>query len=221
MTDDHTLARSTRPPLARWLWRLTVLAIVMLGMAVIWWEHTAILRNVAAAWVVSDTPSHADAIVVLGGDLDVRPFAAAALYKQGFADKVLVSNVRLTRAEALGFIPSHTELNREVLLHLGVPASAIETFGESLESTHAEAEAARDWALATHAKRVIIPTELFAARRTRWIFNTTFGAAGLDPIVVALPSGAYKLANWWRYRAGVVDFNNEILKYLYYRIYFG
>jgi uncharacterized SAM-binding protein YcdF (DUF218 family) len=155
--------------------------------------------------------------VVLGGSIDVRPFAAAALYKRGFAIKILVANVQMGRAERLGLVTSHTQLNRDVLLKLGVPEAAVDTFGENVSSTHEEAQALREWALASQAKRVIVPTELFAARRTRWIFDRELGPIGVDVIVHAFRPADYTLANWWRHRYGLIDFNNEVLKYLYYR----
>jgi uncharacterized SAM-binding protein YcdF (DUF218 family) len=190
----------------------------VLAIGIAWLERAPILQHVATWWVASDELAHADAIVVLGGDLDVRPFAAAGLYRRGFADKILVSNVQMGRAERLGLIPSHTELNREVLLKLGVPATAIITFGEGIKSTQEEAEALRDWAAESQAKSIIVPTEIFAARRTRWIFDRELAPIGVQVIVHAFPPPGYRLADWWRHRNGLVDFNNEVLKYLYYRV---
>jgi uncharacterized SAM-binding protein YcdF (DUF218 family) len=199
--------------------RLVVgLAVVALAFAIAWLVHAPMLRQVGGWWSVSDELAHADAIVVLGGSLEVRPFAAAALYKRGFADKVLVSNVQIGRAERLGFIPSHTELNRDVLLKSGVPESAIVTFGENNSSTFEEAEAVRAWAAQSQAKSIIVPTELFAARRTRWIFNRELKPAGVAVIIRAFPPPDYGTGDWWRNRHGLVDFNNEVLKYLYYRL---
>jgi hypothetical protein len=37
-------------------------------------------KELRGAWVVSDSIAPADAIVVLGGGLETRPFAAADLY---------------------------------------------------------------------------------------------------------------------------------------------
>lgn len=221
MTTEQLEAQSeVRPPGRRKAllsgWRI-VLAVAVLGLALAWIEHAAILRQLAGWWTVSDDLTHADAVVVLGGDLEVRPFAAAALYKRGFADKVLVSNVGMGRAERLGLIPSHTELNREVLRKLGVPDSAIATIGSDNSSTFDEAEAVRAWGLQSGAKTIIVPTEIFAARRTRWIFRRVLDAGGIAVIVRAFPAPDYGLADWWRNRHGLVDFNNEILKYLYYR----
>jgi uncharacterized SAM-binding protein YcdF (DUF218 family) len=217
-TQTHT--QFVRPPRTRWRRAVIGLAVVVLAIGLAWQEREPILQHVGAWWVVSDELTHADAVVVLGGDLDVRPFAAAALYKRGFASKILVANVRMGRAERLGLIPSHTELNRDILLKLGVPATAIATFGEDVSSTQEEAQALRDWALAAQAKSIIVPTELFAARRTRWIFDRALDPVGVDVVVHAYPPEGYSLANWWRHRYGLIDFNNEVLKYLYYRIQF-
>lgn len=212
---------STQPvrPRRRRLWhaRLSVGIAIAVLIVTIWLAHAPLLTRIAEWWVVSDDLAHADAIVVLGGDLEVRPFAAAVLYKHGFADKVLLSNVQMGRAERLGLIPSHTELNRQVLEKLGVPDTAIVAIGNNNSSTFEEAEAVRAWALQSGAKRVIVPTELFAARRTRWIFDRELDRSGIAVIVRALPPPDYQLADWWRNRHGLVDFNNEVLKYVYYR----
>jgi uncharacterized SAM-binding protein YcdF (DUF218 family) len=209
--QDHT-----RPLRKRGRRTMIGLAIVVAAAGVAWLEHEPILRHIAGWWAVSDELAHADAIVVLGGDIDVRPFAAAALYKQGYAAKILVSNIQSGKAERLGLVPSNTELNRDVLRKLGVPETAIVIIGENNSSTQQEAAAVRQWALQSQAKRIIVPTELFAARRTRWIFDRELGPVGVEVFVHAFPSG-YTLADWWRHRHGLVDFNNEVLKYLYYR----
>src|SRR5713226_3202648 len=79
-----------------------------------WMAGDSVLRGVAACWIVSDEIKPADAIVVLGGAPDVRPSAAAALYKEGFASKVLVANTLHTTGK-LGNVSVDSELNRDVL----------------------------------------------------------------------------------------------------------
>jgi uncharacterized SAM-binding protein YcdF (DUF218 family) len=207
----------TQPLRRRWRRTMIGLAIAVLAVGIAWLEHEAILRHIAGWWAVSDELAHADAIVVLGGNIDVRPFAAAELYKQGYAAKILVSNIQFGKAERLGLVPSNTELNRDVLRKLGVPETAVVIIGENNSSTQQEAAAVREWALQSHAKRIIVPTEQFAARRTRWIFDRELGPVGVEVLVRAFPSPGYTLADWWRNRYGLIDFNNEVLKYLYYR----
>jgi hypothetical protein len=99
------------------------LAVVVVAAGCVWAAHTLVLRGVAKLWVVSDHLDHADAILVLGGGLDVRPFAAADLYKRGLSSHILVANAYLGqgRRDVLNLLPSPADLNREVLLKHGVP----------------------------------------------------------------------------------------------------
>jgi uncharacterized SAM-binding protein YcdF (DUF218 family) len=191
-------------------------AMLALG-AVGWGDHRPLLRSVADVWVVSDQIAPADAVAVFGGGLDDRPFAAAAYYRQGLVTRVLISNVRKGPAENLGAVPSQVEVTREILRKLGVPNSAIETFGSDLLNTHQEALALRVWAERTGARSIIVPTEIFPARRTRWMLTRVFGNDGVIR-VPALDPPVYRRDDWWQHEEGIVNFQNEILKYLYYRI---
>jgi uncharacterized SAM-binding protein YcdF (DUF218 family) len=167
---------------------------------------------------VSDAIAPADAIAVLGGGLETRPFAAAELYKKGMAPLILVSDAKPSPAEKLGIVASHVEGNRGVLLKLGVPGQAISGFGVEVASTYEEARALSDWAARSGAHRVIVPTELFASRRVRWILNKQLGQVGAEVEIQALPPLEYGIDDWWKDERGVISFQNEIIKYLYYRV---
>src|SRR5215472_7005515 len=148
-----------------------VLATVVAGG---WFLREPVLLGATDLWIVSDPVSRADAIVVLWGGLATRPFVAAELWRRGLADKVLISQAPEERAVSLGAMPSHSELNREILLKLGVPADVIETFGTANKNTREEAVALREWAERNTASAFIIPSEIFPARRVRWIFRREF-----------------------------------------------
>src|SRR5262249_51093652 len=115
-----------------------VLALACLGAGV-WLAREPLLRGVADLWIVSDVLTQADAVAVLGGQIEVRPFAAADLYHRGLVKKVLVSNNQESPAAVIGAVYGHTEANRRVLLKLGVPENAIEMFGRANKSTRDEA----------------------------------------------------------------------------------
>jgi uncharacterized SAM-binding protein YcdF (DUF218 family) len=176
-----------------------------------------LLRGAADLWIVSDEPAPADAIAVLGGGLEYRPFAAADYYRRGFAPKILISNIGATPAEQLGVLQSHVRANSEVLQKLGVPATAIEPFGDHLSDTFAEATALHEWVVRNGAHRIIVPTDIFATRRLRWTLHHVFGndAAILVP---AVNPPDYLRDNWWKNERGVIGFQNEVVKYLYYRL---
>jgi uncharacterized SAM-binding protein YcdF (DUF218 family) len=185
----------------------------------VWIEREALLRSAADLWIVSDSITPADAVVVLGGGVDVRPFVAADLYAKGLVKKILISEVDDERSVGIGAQPGHTELNRRVLLRLDVPESAIETFGHANKNTEEEAVALKSWAKRNKPSVLIIPTEIFSARRVRWMFRNEFGGTAVRIEVPSFdPPKGYSRAGWWKTADGVVAFQNEVLKYLYYRL---
>lgn len=206
-----------RPPARRRIW-LIVLAITILAMVACWVDRSPILRESAALWIVSDPLEPADAIAVLGGGVDQRPFVAADLYKKGLANKVLVANVKLHPIEILGITPPHMELNRLVLLKLGVPENAIVGFGNGVSSTFDEARALAIWVKDNGAHSIIVPTEFFSTRRQRWILNHELAPVGAHVILDAQKPLEYGTDDWWQHEEGIIEFQNEVIKYLYYRL---
>jgi uncharacterized SAM-binding protein YcdF (DUF218 family) len=182
-----------------------------------WLKAETLLRGAADLWIVSDEPGPADAVAVLGGGLEYRPFAAADYYRRGLAPKILVSNIGATPAERLGVLQSHVRANSEVLQKLGVPAAAIEPFGDRLSDTFAEVTALHEWAVRNGAHRIIVPTDIFAARRLRWTLHHVFGNDAVT-LVPAVNPPEYQRDNWWQNERGVIGFQNEVMKYLYYRL---
>jgi uncharacterized SAM-binding protein YcdF (DUF218 family) len=215
----------TSPPASRrvvWLRRAQrsiAAALIMAGLAgLIWVARAPLLQGAADLWIVSDALTPADIAVVLGGGLDTRPFAAAELYHNGLVKKVLVSQVTDGRAVTIGAEPGHTEINRQVLLKLGVPANAIEAFGNSNKNTKEEALALLEWTQRHASRAVIIPVGSFEARRVRWIFRHEFAGQPVRIEISAFDSPQYVRANWWTTERGIVEFQNEILKFVYYRL---
>jgi uncharacterized SAM-binding protein YcdF (DUF218 family) len=196
---------------------LALFAVVTaLGISA-WLGREPLLRWTADLWIVSDPLGPADAVAVFGGGLGDRPFAAAAFYREGLVKKVLVSNVHVGPAEKLGVTRSQTAATNEILVKLGVPASDIEAFGDDLGNTHQEVLALRAWAERNGARTIIVPTEIFSARRVRWMLRRAFG----DAVAISVPAldpGEYQEDDWWKHEAGLIAFQNEVLKYLYYRI---
>jgi uncharacterized SAM-binding protein YcdF (DUF218 family) len=216
MTNSTSVSSS----LSRRLPRKLRVAVFLLALAClcagIWIERDPLLQDMAELWITSDSVTHADAVVVLGGGLDVRPFAAAELYKRGLINKVLISQVADDPVVSIGVVPNHTEANRQVLQKLGVPADAIETFGTANVSTSEEAFALSAWAKRNNASSFIIPTEIFSARRVQFIFRRELPTKTIE--VMSLEPRLYTKDDWWKTDTGLIAFQNEIIKYLYYRL---
>jgi len=198
-----------------------IVAIILLLAAVVagvWFQRAPLLRGAANLWIVSDPWTQSDVVAVLGGDFEGRPLIAAEFYKKGLVPKVLVSQVAETPASEIGaIIPGHSELNRRVLLKLGVPDSAIEMFGQANRNTNDEAVALKDWADRHGVSRIVIPSEIFSARRVRWIFSRAFAGSSVRLTIASFEPRHYTRAEWWKTEAGMIAFQNEIMKYIYYR----
>jgi uncharacterized SAM-binding protein YcdF (DUF218 family) len=199
--------------------RLAVAMLLLIGLGVsLWLAREPLLPGAADLWIVSDNVTQADVVAVLGGGIDLRPFAAADLYRQGLVNRVLVSKNQKDRAAAIGAVEGHTEANQQVLLKLGVPERAIETFGQANESTTDEAVTLREWAERHGASSIIIPTEIFAAGRVRWIFDREFTGTGIRIHLLSLEPPEYTQREWWKTPGGLLAFQNEVIKYIYYRL---
>ena len=156
---------------------------------------------------------------MLGGGADVRPFVAADLYAKGLVHKVLVSQVEDTPSAKIGVVLNHDEFNLRILRKLGVPDSAIELFGNGSQNTWDEAVALRSWTKQHAISALIIPAEVFFARRVRWAFKREFSGSGIRIEVPSFdPPNGYSRVNWWKSEGGLITFQNEVLKYLYYRL---
>jgi uncharacterized SAM-binding protein YcdF (DUF218 family) len=211
-------ADSALPWLSRFC-RYTAVMFVLAGVASGGWlVHEPVLLGATNLWIVSDPVSRASAIVVLGGGLETRPSVAAELWRRGFADKILISRGVEKQAASMGAIPPDSELNREVLLKLGVPDAAIEKFGTASTNTRDEAIALKKWAERNAASVFIIPTEIFSARRVRWIFRREFSGTAVGIEVLSFEPPGYTRWNWWKTEKGLVAFRTELLKYSYYRL---
>jgi hypothetical protein len=201
-------------------WRRLLTIVLVLSFVGVgaWLEREVLLRSAADFWIVSDPVTQADAAIVLGGGLGVRPFVAADLYRQGIVRKIVVSQVAEERFVNMGIIPGHTEINRKILLQLGVPDTAIETFGIANKNTADEAASLKDWADRNASSVLIIPTEIFSARRVRWIFRHEFSEKSVRIEVSSFEPERYSRAEWWKTEDGMIAFQNEVLKYIYYRL---
>lgn len=108
--------------------------------------------------VIESPISQADAILVLGGESQARPVAAARLYREGVASKVFIIGT------------GDHETNRRALLSGGVSADRI-TIEKESKSTLENADLAKPLLEAAGVRRVLLVTSSFHARRALATFQ--------------------------------------------------
>ena len=218
-TLNPQLQPASIPVARRWPRRLLRLAAFCFLLSIFCLVfRTPLLTGAARWWVVDGPLSKADAIMVLGGGLPRRAIEAARLYQAGLAPKVLYSDVQTNQLAMLGMMKPETTLTLEVLIQQGVPESALECVGHRTSSTYQESLAVRDWLQRTGAKSVIIATDQFHTRRVRWVFRKVLKPGGAQFQVKTVVHPDFTTTNWWWKKDGVLAFQNELIKYLYYRI---
>lgn len=178
--------------------------------------HAPLLTGLAGVWIIDQPVAKADAVLVLGGGLQYRAFEAARLYRTRLCEKILIVKVGLEPAQELGVMEAENLLIRRVLLKNGVPESAIVEVGNHSRNTWEDIESAKVWALQHGIRSLIVPTDLFHTRRVNWICRRLFRNTGINPCVTAIEPIDYHRDSWWRHEAGLISFQNEVIKLCFY-----
>src|SRR5437667_6714216 len=98
----------------RWQRKCAFAALAtVLTIGVVYVFRTPILIGAANVWIVDEPVANADAVVILGGGLQYRPFEAIKLYEAGKCRKLLVVKVELQPSDEAGVTePDHVKVKR-------------------------------------------------------------------------------------------------------------
>jgi uncharacterized SAM-binding protein YcdF (DUF218 family) len=163
----------------------------------------------------------ADAIFVLAGTRIERALEAVDLYKERWAPRIVLSPGRpeaaewIVRSRGVRF-PSDSELTRDTLVELGVPASAIAASDGYVDNTAQEARLLRTMVVANHWHRIIVVTSKYHVRRAGFAFRRGLAGTSTTVIMHATRYDPSDPANWWRSRADVRFAGSEWVKLILY-----
>jgi uncharacterized SAM-binding protein YcdF (DUF218 family) len=168
----------------------------------------------------------ADAIFVFAGSLAERPLEAADLFHEGYAPRIVIT---LATSDQMTFqlrkrgvrIPTQFDLNREVLLQLGIPASALVTPTFVHDNTAEEARTLRELAIEHKWRLVILVSSKYHLRR----LTLAAGRALRGTDVKIVPRGSRYDASaperWWTRRRDIRWVASELPKLVAYAVGFG
>lgn len=187
------------------LWPMFVLAL--LGLAI------AGFLNLGR-WLVREDPlEKADAIAVLSGRMPDRALEAARIYRQGYAPEVWLTHA-VEPGETLQKLSvryvGEEEYDREILLHEGVPVSAVRVLDPPVVNTADEMKTIGAALHATPHYTVILVTSRVHTRRTRKLWNLLSSLDG-KAIVRGVADDSFDPAHWWRSTGDALDVVREVL----------
>ncbi|MGO9107807.1 MAG: YdcF family protein [Thermoguttaceae bacterium] len=204
-------------PRLRWWLIVAVGGILILVFAM---NHRTL--PLLARWLdVGGPPQKADAVVLLNGGLNARPFVAAALVHGGWAPKLLLNTVAAHPSQLSGAVPPFFDINLKVLEYGGVPRDRVVCLDSAAKTTFDEAKAVADY-LADHpTKRLMIVTEGPHSLRARWIFQRVLSDRPVEIMMFSGPTEEFDNENWWQSEAGFLYVVSEYFKLFFYCLRYG
>ena len=185
--SQHRGARKRR------FWIAAAILLILALAAVI------VFRGIGRWLVVQDELEHSDAIVVLSGGMPQRALEAARIYRQGLAPQVWITRPA-SPSESLAAMGISFEgeesYSRAILVHEGVPETAIRILAPVIVNTADEERATIAEMQATQASRVIMVTSPPHTRRVRTLWRK-LAPVGLTMIVRPAADG-FDADHWWR-----------------------
>lgn len=212
--SEPAVTGTTARPARRRVWTRRLI-VVLLAAALVYGFRGHILGALGEWLDVSEPPPTADYILVLGGDKQTRPFAAAILYRKGLAPQVLLPRVGLSADAEDELVPSEHAIAQRVLQRGGVPADAVILLSGDVHSTYDEGRALARFLEGRPGCSVTVLTSTYHTRRARWIFRRVVGSGHTLHFAGVRPDG-YDAGDWWQHEDGILAYGGEYCKFIYY-----
>lgn len=200
--------------------RRLLAAGTLLAALFVWYYSAQLLTAYAAAFQIDNASKGADAIVILGGNVETRPDHAAKLVREGYASTLLLTTLRPMTSKHQTILRHETELAQEILATYNLKAKVIPSLKSGATSTFDEAYDLVAYMEEHPMKHVILVTDAFHTSRAHYAFSKIFEVMGKEDIVIemaAAPNEIFDNSNWWRTERGLKAYILEPVKYLFYR----
>ena len=202
----------------------TLLPLLLAGLFV-YAFHPWLLEQWGYTLLRSQPLRKSDVIVVMAGTYAIRAEEAAALYRENWSPRVLITrevpNDDFWRLREQGIsVQESIDINQEMLQRLGVPRESIWRIEAPVGNTDQEIRHAGEFLKQQHVRRLIVVTSKTHSRRACLGFDHYYGAdfqiicrySRFDPFEPKL---------WWTRRRYVREFLFEWQKLLLYRLQFA
>ena len=200
---------------------LTALVLAGILLAVLYTARSRLLPLFAHWLDVGEAPRQADCVLVMPGEETTRPFVAAALVKAGLAERVLIPENILSPEVADDIVPPTHEISRRILLRRGVAENRIEILPGTTSNTFADGQALAEFIESSPDARVLVVTNGYHTRRTRWVLRRVLGDRMQRVTMVSAPYDNFQPEQWWRMEEGFLAVVGEYLKMAIYTVRYG
>ena len=186
------------------------------------------LRNAGTYLIKKDRPVKTDAMVLLMGSIPDRVLQAADIYRQGFAQKLIIvqeSMAAYHKLQERGVnFENTTQQCFKTAVQLGIPASDIVILPGDARSTQQEASIVREYIrLHPEITSITLVTSPDHTRRASMIFEKAFSKQHMPVTVHCSPSkySSYTGIGWWKSKEGIQAVLMEYLKIINFLLFDG
>lgn len=172
-----------------------------------------ILSAMGGVLIIADPLKAADAVVVLSGGKGERMEEAARLYRDKYANFLVLTETGTSLPEITG---SYVNFLKNEAITMGVAMGSILITEEHATSTFEEAQAVRRLMEQHQLRTCIVVTDPYHTFRTRLIFREVFAGSELKVRVRPVRDHWYKSATWWLSPEGREATFIEYAKLVYY-----
>ena len=195
-----------------------ILAVVILGRLS--------LPTLGNFLVAEDEPQPSDIIVLLMGSGPDRMLGAVDLYKQGYADHIvmvrnMVRGYDLVVSQGVK-IPHDSDIAKEVAVQLRVPEEKITVLPGDALSTQDEAMVVREYLKSeSDIDSIIIVTSESHSGRAKKIFVKAMSSLDRETIVLSCPTeyDDFNAEKWWKNREDLKRGTLEYLKLFHFYLW--
>lgn len=196
---------------------LSVIILFAMLWAVFSTFHEPVLRSIGRCLIHEDSLQKSDAIVVISGSAFERGNKGAELLNAGFAKSIICpgGNLDLNYLILFGDSVYESDITKKKIVQNGVPDTLVYCTHEGT-STIEEAQTILRYCVQQHVSSIIVVSSFFHTARVNRVYRKVFANSSIRVAVRGAHSVRFDEDNWWKSEDGLIGFNNEMMKSLYY-----
>ena len=198
---------------------LFVLSIILIVLTL---SYESIFRKIGHFLVFEQEPQKVDVIVVLNGRDTERALATVDLYKEGYANLIVLARGPKQPGCDEFFKRVGKDWNSKIFFQraieaMGVPKDAFKLIGDGVTNTYDEAKATRQFLRENGYRSILLVTSKWHSKRAYLTFRSMLNdEEGIS--ISSRPSqyDSFDPDNWWRREADAESVLSEYIRFVYY-----
>ncbi len=179
--------------------------------------HAPMLQKLGGVLIYQDTLIQADAMIVLSGGAFERGNAGAEIFQTHAVKKIICpgGNIIYDVLILYGDTMYESDITRLRIIQQGVPDSIVIAIHDGT-STFEEAVEMKNYCTTHQISSMVIVSSLFHTARVHKVYKQVFRDSQIRLCVRGAHAIRYDETLWWKSEEGLIAFQNEMIKTVYY-----